>query len=811
MKEIEISVAQSSFPSSYVSDAEKNTQEFGLRIGQAIQHEWFRQDNGGCRFYSQWADFHKSRLYARGEQSSSKYKNELSVDGDLSYMNLDWTNVSILPKMVDIVVNGTNDRLYDVKAYAQDASSIEKRNKYQDSIEADMVAKDLLMQIKDDTGVDAFNTDPKELPTNQDELSLHMQLNYKDSIELAEEASIKTILSENKYKDIKKQSYYDIATIGIGIEKHEFLPGAGIKISHVDPANAIYSYTEDPHFKDCFYWGEVKLVPVTEVMKIDQSLTTEDLKKISAFSDSWTQTYRPTTAYGSGLFQEGSVTLIYFSYKTTKKFVYKKRVSDTGAEKVIQKDDTFNPPSEMMEEGRFEKIEKTIDVWYDGVMVAGSNYLLKWELAENMARPKAATQDVLSSYVACAPRMYKGSIGSLLKRMIPFADLIQLTHLKLQQVLLKMVPDGVFIDADGINEVDLGNGAAYNPEDALKMYFQTGSVIGRSFTQDGEFNHARVPIQELNSNSGQSKINSLVTSYNHYLGMLRDVTGLNEARDGSMPDDRALVGIQKMAALNSNTATRHILDAGIDMTRDMAEGLSYRISDVLEYAEFKEEFVMKIGKYNVDLLNEISDLPLYDFSIFIEVSPDEEEKSQLEQNIQMALSKNGIDLEDAIDVREIRNVKLANQLLKVKRKKKRDHEEEMRMQAQQMQAQINMQSQQAAAQISMQKIQGEAQAKMQVSQAEAAFSIERMKGEAEIKSQLMQLEFQMKMKIRGIEVDAAKQKDTERNDAESGRISLRNTQQSKMIEQRKKDLPAIDFESSEDSLDGFDLAEFEPR
>ena len=179
----------------------------------------------------------------------------------------------------------------------------------------------------------------------------------------------------------------------------------------------------------------------------------------------------------------------------------------------------------MMEEGRFEKIEKTIDVWYDGVMVMGTNIILKWELAQNMVRPKSASQHAIPNYVAVAPRMYKGVVESLVRRMIPFADLIQITHLKLQQVIAKVVPDGVFIDADGLNEVDLGTGNAYNPEDALRLYFQTGSVIGRSYTQDGDFNQARVPIKEINSNSGASKTQMLIANYNHYLNMISAVTG----------------------------------------------------------------------------------------------------------------------------------------------------------------------------------------------------------------------------------------------------------------------------------------------
>jgi len=806
MKEVKISINPSSFPSQYVPDSKKNTKEFGLQIGQAIQYEWFRRDNGGSKFYNQWDSFHKLRLYARAEQSVAKYKNELSTNGDLSYMNLDWTPVPIIPKFIDIVVNGMSDRLFEVKAYAQDAMSAEKRNRYQDNLEADMVSKDLLTQIKNDLGVDAFNTSPDNLPENDDELQLHMQLNYKSSIELAEEAAINTILLENKYEDTRKRIIYDITTLGIGCAKHEFLPGAGIVTNYVDPANVVYSYTEDPNFNDCFYWGEIKTVPITEVLKIDPTVSNDDLEKISKYSQDWYNYFKSTQYYDNSLFNNDSVTLLYFNYKTTKKIVYKKK-----NDKIIEKDDDFNPPKEMMEERGFEKIEKTIEVWYEGVMVMGTNIVLRWELAKNMIRPKSASQNVMPNYVACAPRMYKGNIESLLRRMVPFADLIQMTHLKLQQVIQKVVPDGIFIDADGINEVDLGNGSKYSPEDALRLYFQTGSVVGRSYTQDGEFNNARVPIQELSKNSGQGKIASLIGSYNHYLQMLRDVTGLNEARDGSMPDPNSLVGLQKLAALNSNTATRHILDASLDITRDLAVALSCRVSDALEYYPYKEELIMQIGKHNVNLLNEIKDLHIYDFGIFIEMAPDDEQKQQLEQNIQMALSRDSIDLDDAIDIREVRNVKLANQLLKLKRRKKEKSRQEYEMQKIQQQQQAQLQSQQYAAQVATQKLQMEAQAKMQISQAEAGFELEKLRGEAELKTQLMQLEFNLNMQLKGVDSQILQNREDNREKSKADRISKQNSQQSKLIEQRKKDLPPINFESNEDSLDGFDLSEFEPR
>lgn len=811
MKDVKVDISSVGFPSQFVSDAEKNTEQFGLQIGQAIQYEWFRKDGNQCRYYSQWRDFHRLRLYARGEQSTQKYKDELAINGDLSYLNLDWTPVPIIPKFVDIVVNGMSDRLFKVKAYAQDAMSQAKRSKYQDMIEGQMVAKDLLQNIQEQTGVDPFTMNPDELPSTDEELSLYMQLNYKPAIEIAEEEAINTILDENNYQYIRKRCDYDLTVLGIGVEKHEFLPGAGVEISYVDPANIVYSYTEDPYFRDCFYWGEIKTLPITELMKIDPTLTREDLEEISKYSQSWYDYYNVAQYYENNIFYRDTCTLLYYNYKTTQKIVYKKKILDNGGTRMVEKDDTFNPPVEMMDEGRFEKVEKTIDVWYNGIMVMGTNFLLKWEMAENMVRPKSASQHALPNYVAVAPRMYKGVIESLVRRMIPFADLIQMTHLKLQQVIARVVPDGVFIDADGLNEVDLGTGNAYNPEDALRLYFQTGSVIGRSYTQDGDFNNARVPIQELNSNSGAAKTQMLIANYNHYLDMIRAVTGLNEARDGSDPDPHSLVGVQKLAALNSNTATRHILDGGLYLFKSISEALTYRIADILEYADFKDDFANKIGKFNVSILNEIKDLYIYDFGIFIDVSPDEEQRAQLEQNIQVALQKGDINLEDAIDIRELKNIKLANQLLKLKRVKKQEREEKMMMQKQAMTAQQQLKSQEMAAQLAMQKQQAELQGKMQLKQAEIAFEIEKMNNEAQLKSQLMAEEFNYNVQLAQASGAELSKREQAREDAKSKRISQQNTEQSQLINQRKLNTPPIRFESNEDSLDGFDLAEFSPR
>jgi len=390
--------------------------------------------------------------------------------------------------------------------------------------------------------------------------------------------------------------------------------------------------------------------------------------------------------------------------------------------------------------------------------------------------------------------------------------MIQITHLKLQQVLSRMVPDGVFLDADGIAEVDLGNGTNYNPQEALNMYFQTGSVIGRSMTQDGEFNNGRVPIQELRASGGNQKIASLIQSYNYYLQMMRDVTGLNEARDGSMPDQKSLVGLQKLAAANSNTATRHILQAGLYVTLKTAEAVSLRISDVLEFSNTKNSLIQTLGKFNVGTLEEVGELHLHDFGIFLELAPDEEEKQLLENNIQMAIQQQAINLEDAIDVREVKNLKLANQLLKLRRKKKFEQDRQIQMQNIQAQTQSNAQAAQAAAQADMQKQQGLAQSKVQIAQAQNQLDIAKLEREAAIKKELMEFEFQLNMRLKEQDNQVINNKEKYKEDRKDKRTKIQATQQSELIDQRKSGKPPKNFESAGfDNLGGFGLEQFDPR
>jgi len=791
-------IVKSYFPSQVVSDLEKMSYDYGLKVAKAIEAEWFHTERGTNRYTTNHNNFHNLKLYARGEQSIQKYKDELSINGDLSYLNLDWKPVPIIPKFVDIVVNGIAERMYDVKAYSQDPFGVTKRTEYMESVLRDMQTREFNDMAQTEFNIDLYENNKEDLPDTQEELELHMQLSYKQAVEIAEEQALNTLFKGNKYELVKKQFYYDLTVLGIGAVKTSFNTSEGVVIDYVDPADLVYSYTESPYFDDIYYVGEVKTIPINELVKQFPHLDQNELEEIVQ-----NKSYHKTN-YNQGYNRHehdiNKVQILYFNYKTYMNETYKVKETGTGADKVLSKDDTFNPPQDM--EGGFGKLQKSVECLYEGALVLGTGKLLKWEMAKNMMRPKSDYTKCKMNYSIVAPRMYRGRIESLVQRITGFADMIQLTHLKLQQVLSRMVPDGVYLDADGLAEIDLGNGTNYNPQEALNMFFQTGSVIGRSFTSEGDMNPGKVPIQEIQSSNGGAKMQSLIQTYNYYMQMIRDTTGLNEARDGSTPDKNALVGVQKLAAANSNTATRHILQAGLFLTQEVAEQLSLRISDILEYSPTKDAFIQQIGNHNVATLKEMSELHLYDFGIFIELMPDEEEKAMLENNIQMALQQQLIELADAIDLREIKNIKLANQLLKIRRAKKLEKDQAQQQQNIQAQAQANQQSAQAAAQSEMQKDQAKTQAEITLLQTKAQMDAQKMQQEVNYKKELMEMEFNFNMQLRQAEVEATQNKEKEKEDRKDQRTKIQATQQSEMIDQRNNQKPPKNFESAGNDILG---------
>ena len=775
----------SAFPNQMVSEAEKKTTEYGLLVGQAIEYEWFRGGRvNGSRWNTGYQQFHNLRLYARGEQNVQKYKDELSINGDLSYLNLDWKPVPIIPKFVDIVVNGISSKDYEINAYAQDPFSQQQRTNYAEGLMQDMLVKEKALQFQQVTGVNVLNNNENKIPESNEELEIHMQLNYKQSMEIAQEEVLSNVLAFNKYDLINKRTVEDIVTIGIGAVKTSFNKSEGVVVDYVDPANLVYSYTNDPNFEDIYYVGEIKSMTLAEIKKKFPYLTDKEMEKMVKYPGR--DGYIANPNYDNDMVQ-----ILFFEYKTFIDQVFKIKKTENGLEKTLEKPDTFNPP----ESDNFERVSRSIEVLFSGAKVMGVPQMLEWKLAKNMTRPKSDLTKVNMNYAICAPNLYQGRIESLVSRCTSFADMIQLTSLKLQQVIQRMVPDGVFVDVDGLAEVDLGNGTNYNPQEALNMYFQTGSIVGRSLTQDGDPNRGKVPIQELQSSSANGKIQSLVNTYQYYLQMIRDVTGLNEARDGSQPDPNALVGLQKMAANASNIATKHILNASLYLTLRACENISLRVADALEFPLTENALKSSIGRFNTASLEETKNLHMYDFGLYLNLEPDDEEKAMIEQNIQMALQQNQIYLEDAIDIREIKNTSLANQVLKYRRIKKQKQDQAAQQQQIQAQAQANAETAERAAMSEVQKNDAMTQSKVQIEQAKSQFEIQRMQTEAQIKTQLMAEQFQYDLQLAQMNSAKISEKEAQIEDRKDKRTKLQATQQSSMINQRQNNGLPQDFES----------------
>ena len=743
------------FPRQDVPDKEKASKAYGLKVAKAMEGEWWSRDLGTTNYIENREEFHRRRLYARGEQDIRYYKDWFAQNGDLSYVNLDWNPVPIIPKFVDIMVNGMQDRLFKIKAQAIDPIATEKRAKFVEQVQEDMATREVIAAWGEEIGVDISNVPAAQLPENTEELDLYMNLNYKQGVEIAIEQGVDNIFHLNNYPETKAKLDRDLVVCGIAVAKHSFNNTDGIKVEYVDPADFIYSRGgEDPNFNDIYYAGEVKRIRVNELVKqfpelANYSGTSSKLKKILDRAANYDE-YEVADYNYYDQSDSNTLNVLYFEWKTFNKSVHKVKETGAGTDKAIEKDDSFNPPPS----DNYERVEQAVECIYEGVYILGMKELLSWKKATNQVREQGNMNRVCMNYTAVCPKWYKGRIESHVDRMIPFADLIQQTYLKLQQTVQKMTPAGVFLDADGLAEIDLGNGEHYSAREALNMYFQTGSVIGRSLTSEGDPNPGKIPIQEL-PGSNPTQLEALIGYMNFNIDQIRAVTGVNEARDGSDPDQYSLVGVQKLAAANSNTATRHILHASNYITKKLAEGICVRFKDVIEFHPAKESFIGAIGRFSVGSLEELINVPLHEFGIQIELEPDEEEKQLVEANIQAALAKDQILLADAIAIRQIKNTKLANEYLKVRFRKKQEQDQQNAQANAQSQAEAQAQAQQAIEQAKAQAESIKNESKIAVEQAKVNSEIKKIEVEAQQKKELMMLEFELNMRLKQMELNMA--------------------------------------------------------
>lgn len=792
------------FPSQLCSFEEKSSREFGLSVGRAISSEWFYSYSGGdnsganCLFYTQRNEMLRRRIYAKGMQPMTQYYKQIGVNGDSSFLNLSKKPISIIPKLIDIICNGMAKRDYSIKARAIDPLSQEFKTRYRQAKEEDMMAKEFDDKAKELMGFDSSNFPGEEPPETLEELDFHMDMEQKQSIEVSEEIAIDVTFEENRYTEktenlIRK----DLCILGVAWAKHRFVPSKGIIIDWVDPINKIQSATSDPFFTDTFYDGEFKRTLISEVLTDYPWLNNEEYKnereQLENASENWDQYY----AIPVNDRMKGTVNLLYFTYRTIRNNAQKVKEKATG-EKIISKaDEVFN---EKTVKGKidFKRIDLVEEVEFEGVLVLGTNVLLKWELTKNMARTKQNYQQIIRQYVGIAPNREAGYIDSLVARMIPAEDKIEIIELKAEQIIQKITPDGYVIDVSALADVDLGEGKVLQVQDHFDMLMESGSVLISTYNSGGDFQGQKLPISELRTGGSLEKLRELRNERTARLNELRDIIGLNNASDASSPDKDTLVGLQKLAALNSNIATRHILNGTIDIALRIANGVSYRLSDLLKYSPLKKSLVQKIGSKSVKALESIEDLSIADFAIFLELALDDEERAKLEADLSAEVQKGTIYTEDKYKILNIKNLKYAIAYLGILRKKKIKQEEEYKKQQTEQQTQSNIQSAQAAEQAKQQTAAMELQGKIQLQQAETQASVGKIIAQNQADKELMTLEYAEKTKLQYVINSGSVQKQEEAEDRKDERTAKQATQQSHLIKQREENGQPTDFVQKEE-------------
>ena len=797
-------VKKVSFPDYLASDEIKGDDEYGLQMAQAIQYEWWnRGSNGGdCKYGDRRTKYHNLRLYARGEQDTQLYKDLIAGGDESTYSNFDWRPLQIIPKFVKLLTNQMTERLFDIKAEATDKFSTDLKSKYKQSLEKLVIGKPAMKEAQRVLNIDLMPQNADEMPDSQDEIDLFMKLKYKPAIEIAAEEAMKFTLDLNNYDETQSRVVEDIVTLGIGGIKLNTDPSKGICVDYVDPASCVHSYAKDRNFRNVHYYGEVERITINELQRVSGStFTNDEMREMAESATEWDRYHNSST--GANSRQEDlpnmMVEVMHFTFKSTNTLSYKKKYNKNGGFKMIRRESTFSKPENTR--GNYDVVKKVIDVWYKGTLVLGSNKIYNYGLCENMIRPKGHLNRTLPNYLFYAPELYQNRTKSLVERITQYADQMQQIHIKIQQLIAKARPNGVIIDVDGLDEIDMGDGGTLTPLEVMKIYDETGNVLTTSVTSEGDFNHGKSPIVELN-NGVVRGLGELISSYNHYLTLLRDAIGISQGTDASTPHPDMAVGVQEQLSLNSNTATRHVLDAALDISERLGQGLALRIKDVFRYPNLKEAYINAIGKINMSTLTVLKNYALHDVGINIQIRPDMQEKQMLESNIQAALSKDIITLDDAIDIRSIDNIKLANQLLKVRRirREKKKLEAEKLMEELRQKGAIN--SANAASQNKQAEIQLKGQSELQTIQAKTQSKILEINTEKEAKFQLMEKEFLYNMQLKGLEVEGKTILEEEKENRKDKRQDRQNSHDSKKIEQRQFNKPAMSFESSSDQISG---------
>lgn len=762
------------FPNPLASDAEKDSKEYILQWGQAIVHEWFARNEGqdNCRFLIQKNDFHKRKLYARGEHPTDSLKEILNEGEDTeSYTNFDLRPIQVLPRFLKTMVNSAYDRLFEVTAEATDKYSTDVRDEYRKILEDLMVSKEMLKQAQELHGVEMVPEGIDEIPETQQELEVRMK-HFKVGVERATEKLLKYTFDINDYAEDVKKILEDLIIFGIAGAHHETDLSKGIVTRSPDPADMVWSFPEDRKFKDVYYYGEYRRMTIAEAMRISNlTLEEEELENLAAAQERWAthMGYSNARTTRDEDLNHTMVDVLFFNFKAYNKLTYKKKYKPGNRISMIKKDDNFMKPDPSYK--GYDVVQTAYDVWYKGALILGTDILFNYGRCENMVRPEGLLKRTLPQYIMYALDPYQGFFRSPIQACMGYIDQMQQLHVKIQQMIAQARPNGIAVDVHGLTEVAMGKGeddASLTPLELLKIYNQTGTVFYSSVNDDGSMNYNREVIREL-GNGVIAGLPLMIESYNHYLELIRSTLGVPQGVDATLPDERTLVGVQKLAAASANTATRHILDGSLSITQRLATALGLRMKDIFKYSNLKKAYINAVGKNDIKLLESLKKYHLHDLSIIIKLRPDAEEIAELTRALEIAIDRDQISIADSLEIKDLakQNVGLAHDELELRVKKYQRSKNEAEERKIKVNAEANAEAAERASQAKVQEIQATEAAKQQTERVKAEEKMKLLTHESTLEEKLMMRKFELDMQMQGFTIGAKGEMDIEKENVKN--------------------------------------------
>lgn len=787
------------FPNPFADASEKASKKYGMKYAKAIEGQWGSSDDASSLLGSRQQEIERCRDYANGTQNTSVYKQILSSldpsNGDGTLLNLDWSPVPIVPKFVKVVVNKILSRKPYPAVEAIDPVSKSEKDERKALIETSIENKAMLQEARS-IGLQT-ELDPSQLPDSTEESEIFMDQNVKTNAEIAAQVGTSLTLDWNDFDDkTYRRCVEDLVVVGMGVAKRSNDPNYGISVDYVDPLKFIHSYTEDPYMSDLVYAGHVKRISIGELKRLaGDDLTEKEYEKIASLVSK--KSYNDSSKFRSKGYDQGSGRVSYgyddylldvmdFEFLSVDCVFYESKESRFGNMGFYYKGSEYKPPQESVYNREPFKME--VETLYGGSYIMGCNMLYNYGVKKNVPKNVHDLTKTELSYSVAATNLRRMRPKSMVSSVIGFADQLQLTHLKIQQAIAKAKPDGVMVDIEGLENVQLGQGGELQPLQIQDIYEQTGVFYYRSKNPDGS--GQAPPIRPIDNTI--RNIQQYVMLYNHYLTMIRDASGVNEVMDASTPKGDALVGVRQQALAAGNNALYDITNASLvlykKVCQDVVKCLQIIPTDSVLYRVYEKA----IGKYNMDILSSFEELPMYNFGVRVVKEMNDEDRVFLEQNIQQSLAQKEIDLEDALAIRQIKDIDQAQRLLVVRRKRRIAKMREIQQQNMQMQQQMNAQNQQMAMQMKNQQMQMEAQIEAQKIQLKGQSEIQVAQALHQLRREIEMIRAQATVGMRSTQQEFREKIDILKEDRKDSRIDKQTAAQSKLIAQRKGERPVME-------------------